>query len=236
MNYMNNSAILNNTGEWQPSCAGVQRGDIWEVHDLAEGGKAVSRKVAIISQESENATKPYVLAVRITDTVYGRPRPSRFTVMVDGETKFIICETIHRVNRERLISRIGTLTNEERVKLNAGICHAVGVSGDDLACLVADDIAKEFIAAIDTSDTTKQADFAKIEFERNFYKEKYEELLASLTATPGSHGVHRGCDQAEDNQRKGDMIGGYTNVTRSDYAKPDYARSPYKRNNLTGGY
>ena len=178
MNYNNVAAPYEDR---KPSCNGVKRGSIWEVDTVEPNGKHVIKNMIVISPMDENETKPYIIAIKIHESVTGKPRPSRFTVTINGETQFAICETMHRVNGERLISQIGILTDDDMEKLNEGLCYTIGLNGHALAKLVTQDITSELLEAIDSASELEEKDTEKIKWERDFYKAKYEELLTLLT-------------------------------------------------------
>lgn len=203
--------------DYAPCCTGVKRGGIWKVDTVNRAGEHVIIPMIIVSQEQENNSKPYVIAIKIHDSVVGRPRPSRFSVNFNGTSAFAICETMHRVNGERLMEYVGRLTDDEYRKLNEGMCYAVGMNGEDLAQFVASDITHELYRAIDTAEQEEASDMEKIKFERDFYKTKYEELLSSLTVTTTT-GVHSESDFAP--RPATEFVGGYTQRNTSNQTPP----------------
>ena len=109
------------------TCAGVARGDIWSVKINREDGEDLGTFV-VVSPESENMTKPYVIMVSTSEILRGRPRPSRFPITVSGEERFVICETIKKVDGERLVNYLGKLTPEETEQLDDALRYTLGLS------------------------------------------------------------------------------------------------------------
>lgn len=107
-------------------CVGIARGDIWKVRVNRLTGVGYGTFI-VVSGEEENSEKPYVIMVNVVDSLNGKPRASRFSIQLGNETKYVVCETIKRVDSDRLVEYIGKLSPDETNKLNSALAYTMGL-------------------------------------------------------------------------------------------------------------
>lgn len=119
--------IYSNQNNAYRNCAGINRGDVYSVTINRDGDIQVGEMV-VVSPLSENADKPYVIMVNLADELKGRPRNSRVKVLIKGQERYVICETIKKVSYERLLCKVCSLSDFELEQLNDALAFTVGVS------------------------------------------------------------------------------------------------------------
>lgn len=119
-----------NEGEYTKPCNGISRGDIWRVSVNRLTGNGYGTFI-VVSSEEENSEKPYVIMVSVVDSLRGKPRDSRFSIQLGAEKKYVVCETIKRVDGNRLVEYVGKISPEEIKKLNSALAYTVGISVSD---------------------------------------------------------------------------------------------------------
>lgn len=113
-------------------CVGIARGDIWKVRVNRLTGVGYGTFI-VVSGEEENSEKPYVIMVNVVDSLNGKPRASRFSIQLGNETKYVVCETIKRVDSDRLVEYIGKLSPDETDKLNSALAYTMGIDISDVS-------------------------------------------------------------------------------------------------------
>lgn len=125
--YKNSEVNWSNHSEAYPNARNIHRGEIWTAHTNERYAPGGTQYVIVVSPENENNSKPYVMGVSIVDELTGRPRPSRFGIEIDGEIKWVICESVRRMSLEKLISKHSVLSDYYMSKLDDGLAHTVGL-------------------------------------------------------------------------------------------------------------
>jgi len=106
----------------------MQRGEVWWIDfDPARGGEIIkTRPAIIISNNAANAALNRLQVVPLTSSM-GRLYPSEAVVTIDGKSSKAMADQITTVAKERIRSRLGTISAhdlrevEQVIKLQLGL-------------------------------------------------------------------------------------------------------------------
>ena len=107
----------------------IRRGEIWYVdmgstyEGSIQGGK---RPVVIVSNNKGNYYSPILLVVPITSSTTKNDIPTHVKIQLKVPS-IILCEQIHTINKDNLISYEGILTDEEMNDLNRCLKISIGL-------------------------------------------------------------------------------------------------------------
>lgn len=144
------------------------RGDIFYINKgmgLATGSEMESgRPGIIVSNDKANATSPVVEIVYLT-TSKKVPLPTHVPVKCKAKST-ALCEGIYTVSKERLGDFIRSVSTSEMEKIDKALLISLGIS----------QTAPEEDYALPVEPIAPAADVAKLETERDIYKNLYEQL------------------------------------------------------------
>lgn len=151
----------------------MNRGDIYYVaRTYQEDGSEqhANRPAVIVSNNKNNEFSGTVEVVYMTT----KPKTNLPTHVAIKSAKFdsiVLCEQIHTVCKDRIVDKIGTLTEDEVANIDNALSISLGLKQEQTHSQPQDieSVVKIF------------CDFKKIETERDVYKELYTELLTTIT-------------------------------------------------------
>jgi mRNA interferase MazF len=157
-----------------------KRGDVVYVKkgkELPVGNEQYpDRPAVIVSNDIGNEHAPIVEIVWLTSQEK-RPMPTHVEVMCQVPS-VALCEQIQTISKERISSYIRSCTEEEMEQIDDALLISLGIAKENGGMVSANDVGYE--QYLTQKNTDLKIENAKLETERDIYKQEYAKLLASM--------------------------------------------------------
>lgn len=160
----------------------VRRGDVFWCHAIefdADGNPFIgkTRPVVVVSNEKANQFSYYITVVPITSQVK-KPMPTHVDIRVNTISGTAVCETIFNTNKQQLGAFCGELDEKTKAEIDKALRIQLGLSEERKEAKSSSspqedlkNIPEQFIVP------APEIRIAKLEQERDVYKELYMQLL-----------------------------------------------------------
>jgi mRNA interferase MazF len=123
----------------------IKRGDIilCDFNPVIGTEQSGIRPAVIIQIDRANAASPHTIVAPLTSRIRKSLLPSHVFVPIGvanlTQDSVILCEQIRVIDKSRIIRVIGHLDRDYIMQLNVALCTILGLSGDDVVQIIAED-------------------------------------------------------------------------------------------------
>lgn len=111
----------------------IQKGDIWYIdqQDTRTTGTEIwsNRPAIIVSNDAVNSKAEFCNVVYLT-TSSKRDMPYHIPVLSNGKPAIALCEQIFAVDKRRIISKMGKLSDSELLEIDKALLFSLGISNN----------------------------------------------------------------------------------------------------------
>ena len=145
----------------------MKRGDIYYIAraDQEVGSEQHANRPGVIVSNDKNNERSGTVEVVYLTTKPKTDQPTHVHIRSARQPSTVLCEQIHTVGKERIVEKLGTVTNQEMVAID----QALAISLDLNRVNPVGDLVEICSAAL------------KAQTERDVYQKLYTDLLATIT-------------------------------------------------------
>ena len=145
----------------------MKRGDIYYIAkaDQESGSEQHANRPAVIVSNNKNNERSGTIEVVYLTTKPKTDMPTHVRIVSANRPSTVLCEQIHTVSKNRVVEKLGTVTDHEMVCID----QALAISLDLGSVNPVGDTVEFYTEAL------------KIQAERDVYRKLYNDLLATVT-------------------------------------------------------
>ena len=158
----------------------IKRGDLYWINMGDSVGAEIMghRPGVIVSSNRGNEISQLVLVAYTTT----KPKYGIVNVPIEasGKRSYVLCNQVSMVDKVRLIQYMGTLTEEEMVAVDRGLCVALSLTPQKEDDFEEKRMLEEEIASLNAQIASKKDSGIAVAVERDMWKKMYEKAMEML--------------------------------------------------------